>query len=193
MIGNDVVDLADAETRESAIHARFDARVFAPSERRALARAGDRTRLRWSLWAAKEATYKAGRRVDPALGFSPASFVVERGDDGRGIVVSAAGRFAVDVAVDGACLHAVATSGPEALRAAVRAAVRANAAGDASAAVRRFALADAARRLGVDPARSTIETSGRLPWLRVGERRIPLSLSHHGSWIGYATLAPEAA
>jgi phosphopantetheinyl transferase len=187
MIGNDVVDLADAETRESAIHARFDARVFAPAELRGLARAGDRTRLRWSLWAAKEAAYKAAKRIDPALGFSPVSFVVELGEDGRGIVVSAAGRFAVDVAADEACLHAVATTGPAALRAAFRT----NASGDASLAARRFALADAARELGVDPARTTIETSGRLPWLRVGERRLPLSLSHHGSWIGYATLSRE--
>ena len=35
MIGNDVVDLGDADTRPGAQHRRFDERVFAPSERRA--------------------------------------------------------------------------------------------------------------------------------------------------------------
>lgn len=188
MIGNDVVDLADAETRESAIHARFDERAFAPAERRALVRAGDRTRLRWSLWAAKEAAYKAAKRADPALGFSPAAFLVELGEDGTGTVVTSRGRLAVEVGVFGSCIHAVAAAaGP------VRAAARQVGTDDPSRAVRRFALDHVARELAVDPALATIEMQGRLPWLHVGGRRMPLSLSHHGAWIGYATISREAA
>ena len=38
MLGDDVVDLADPETAEHALHPRFDARAFAPRERAALAR-----------------------------------------------------------------------------------------------------------------------------------------------------------
>ena len=44
MLGNDVVDLADPETRRAALHPRFDARAFAPRERAALAAASDRQR-----------------------------------------------------------------------------------------------------------------------------------------------------
>ena len=54
MVGNDVVDLGDAETRGGPSHPRFDARVFAPAELAALAASAAPNRLRWSLWAAKE-------------------------------------------------------------------------------------------------------------------------------------------
>ena len=35
MVGSDIVDLADPETRPGAAHPRFDARVFDEDERRA--------------------------------------------------------------------------------------------------------------------------------------------------------------
>ncbi len=60
MVGNDIVDLGDAETCNGPSHPGFDARVFAPVERRALAASPAPNRLRWSLWAAKEAAYKLG-------------------------------------------------------------------------------------------------------------------------------------
>ena len=41
MVGDDVVDLADPEARADALHPRFDARVFAPAERAALAASAD--------------------------------------------------------------------------------------------------------------------------------------------------------
>ena len=65
MIGNDVVDLGDAEVQPGATHPRFDARVFAREEREALRASGAPNRLRWILWAAKEAAYKAARKLDP--------------------------------------------------------------------------------------------------------------------------------
>ena len=86
MIGNDVVDLRDPETRPGAQHARFDARVFAASERLALERSRDAGRLRWILWAAKESAFKAARRCDPATVFAPSHFVVELGEGLRGRV-----------------------------------------------------------------------------------------------------------
>ena len=58
MIGNDIVDLRDPEVQPGASHPRFDRRVFAPEERSALAASGARERLRWILWAAKEAGRK---------------------------------------------------------------------------------------------------------------------------------------
>ena len=72
MVGNDVVDLADAEAAPGACHSRFDTRVFGERERRQLEMADDPQRMRWILWAAKESAYKAARRCEPRVIFSPA-------------------------------------------------------------------------------------------------------------------------
>ena len=65
MVGNDVVDLADAEVQNSPVHPRFDLRVFSALERQALRRkaalqgraalqgSASPDRLRWVLGAAK--------------------------------------------------------------------------------------------------------------------------------------------
>ena len=73
-VGNDVVDLRDAETRPGATHPRFDLRVFTPAERERLHEALRPVRLRWSLWAAKESAYKAARQLQPDLPFHPREF-----------------------------------------------------------------------------------------------------------------------
>ena len=66
MIGNDIVDLADAGTPSP----RFLARVLAPEERRHEAQI-------WRLWAAKEAAYKLLVRDDASLPFAHRLFVVD--------------------------------------------------------------------------------------------------------------------
>ncbi len=74
MIGNDVVDLADAGEPS----ARFVSRVLAPEERRIVDGSGAaRSRAVWRLWTAKEAAYKALARSDPELPFRHARFVVD--------------------------------------------------------------------------------------------------------------------
>ena len=72
MIGNDVVDLDDPESRSAARHARFDARAFTVAEQTMLRTSADGERLRWVLWAAKESAYKAARRDDARVTFAPA-------------------------------------------------------------------------------------------------------------------------
>ena len=76
-IGNDVVDLADPETRLDGLHPRWDGRAFCAAERRALAASPSRHRLHWALWAAKESAYKARKRLDPHTVFSPREFEIE--------------------------------------------------------------------------------------------------------------------
>ena len=80
MLGNDVVDLADPEVRGGPAHPRFDARVFSPPERRALESESAPNRLRWTLWAAKEAAYKLAVKRDPNAIFAAASLVASRPD-----------------------------------------------------------------------------------------------------------------
>jgi phosphopantetheinyl transferase len=113
MIGNDLVDLGDAETQPGATHPRFDARVFAPAERAALAASAAPDRLRWSLWAAKEAAYKAARKCDARIAFSPARFVVELdGSATRGVVSHPTGEFLLWIEECAAYVHVIAVAFP---------------------------------------------------------------------------------
>src|SRR5437867_200164 len=62
MLGNDLVDLGDADSCAAALHARFDGRVFDPVEREWIAASPHGERVRWLIWAAKESAYKAARK-----------------------------------------------------------------------------------------------------------------------------------
>ena len=77
MLGNDVVDLRDADSRPESFRPRFDARVFSPEERHAISRDRDPLARRWAHWAAKEAAYKLAKQVDPDLVFSPIRLQVD--------------------------------------------------------------------------------------------------------------------
>ena len=52
MLGNDVIDLADPETRSR--HPGFDERVFSPLERDAIGTAGEPHVVRQMLWRSEE-------------------------------------------------------------------------------------------------------------------------------------------
>jgi len=95
LIGNDVVDLHDPESRPGAIHNRFDARVFSLDEREALSDSASAHELRWTLWAAKESAYKVAKKLDPAVRFLPTDFVVRRITEGRALVMHETGAFDV--------------------------------------------------------------------------------------------------
>lgn len=186
MVGNDVVDLADLEVRAGPAHPRFDARVFAPAERRALAAEGTPNRLRWTLWAAKEAAYKLAVKRDPNVIFAASRFVVEFGRASLGEVRHPGGHVAVTLATRGNAVHAVASDavGPE----IVTGLASRIGASDASDAVRRLAVRDVAARLGVLESELRIGRRGRIPTLslRGSDRSLDLSLSHHGRYVAFA-------
>jgi phosphopantetheinyl transferase (holo-ACP synthase) len=194
MLGDDVVDLFDSEALPGALHPRFDGRVFAAAERVALCTSGAPDRLRWILWAAKEAAYKAARRLDPRLVFSPSRFVVTLDADLSGHVEHASRRFALWVDADGKRVHAVAAATGVPL-AAVRAGVvpltGAPQEGGASAAARGLALRAAAALLGEPPEALAVLREHRMPQLvrRGRPAGLVLSLSHHGRFAAFA-LAP---
>ena len=75
MIGNDIVDLEDPDTRPETFRPRFDERVFDAAERRSIARDADPHKRRWAHWAAKEAGYKLGRQADEDFVFTPSRLV----------------------------------------------------------------------------------------------------------------------
>jgi phosphopantetheinyl transferase (holo-ACP synthase) len=193
MLGNDVIDLGDPEARPGALHPRFDARVFTREEQAELAREGSPERLRWRLWAAKEAAYKCVRKLDPAVHFAPARFAVSCDGDGRGSVEHAGRRLRVAWWEEGEAVHALATDGADPERALMHAVATLPAAASggpacASAAVRALALDAVARHLGCAVSELAIVDAGRVP--RVHRRGVPLdldlSLSHHGRLVAFA-------
>lgn len=195
MVGNDVVDLRDPETRLEGLHPRFEERVFSASERRALAASPERHRLHWALWAAKESAYKAWKRLDPATVFAPRELEVELAP----VPVSSAGAAAGVVRHHGRTLdvellfgddhvHAVALSRGNGQR--ILAAVS-TATDEPGAAVRRCAAAAIARALALEPERLRI--TGRPPEVRHLDDPLDvvLSLSHHGRFVAFAASLPQ--
>ena len=73
-VGNDIVDLTDPRVDRAASQERFLDRIFTPPERAWADAADRRTRALWTLWAGKEAGFKA---VSKALGHPPV-FVHDR-------------------------------------------------------------------------------------------------------------------
>ena len=197
MLGNDVVDLGDPESRAETRHPRFDARVFDETERTLIAVSVEDERERWLIWAAKESAYKAARKEDPRTIFAPSRFVVRR--EGRGRLGVAVGDrdFRIDVRADAEYVHAVARRVGDPPRALCTAVALLASAGDdatASVAVRRLAVARLAARLGVPAAYLAIRREGRLPtlWLRGRRTTVDLSLSHHGRFVAFACTIPAA-
>lgn len=86
-VGNDVVDLRDPRCIGKARDERFLARILTTRERSLVAEAVDPDRALWTLWAAKEAAFKA---VSKATGSVPvfvhADFEVEVQDGAGGEV-----------------------------------------------------------------------------------------------------------
>lgn len=192
MLGNDVVDLRDPETSPGALHARFDQRVFDRAERRLLEGSPSPRRLRWTLWAAKESSFKAERRIDAHTVFSPVRFEVRRVSDSGAQVVHGRRCFGVSFAHRDELVHAIAIAEePQAAGTLIAASIR-EAGLAPSLAARSLAIAWLASHLRIDPSRLSIDPRSKIPRVRIdGERgAIALSLSHHGEGIAFAALVP---
>ena len=195
-VGNDVIDLGDPEARPDGCHARFDSRVFALSELEALAASAVPVRLRWILWAAKEATYKVVKKQDRATVFSPRRFVVTLLGGTQARVVFDEQSFAVELDVGERYVHAV-TTVPDLAPRVVVTAVERLAWGSTTcpgSAVRTLAIATLAPRLGIAVAELSVARDGRIPHLqRAGVAlATDLSLSHHGRFVAFACVLPPA-
>lgn len=195
-VGNDVVDLAEPETRLPGLHPRFDERVFGAAERAALEASPERQRLHWALWAAKESGYKALKRREPKTVFSPREFAVELsslpapGAAGLAVgrVTHHGERFALEVHFDEASVHAVARSEGEAGVPLLWRVMTAH--GDLGVAARRLAAAAIGSAMGLDPVQLRI--ADRPPVLLHHGRLLDatVSLSHHGRFVAIACSLP---
>ena len=123
-LGNDVVDLKDPENIGKSRDDRFLGRVFTAGERELIASVPSPDTLLWSLWAAKEAAYKAVSSADPAVCSIPHRYrvVLEAEDATRkivrlaGKVITPRGELVLEVAVSADWVHALAAGAEEALK-----------------------------------------------------------------------------
>jgi hypothetical protein len=193
IVGNDIVDLGDPEAGRESSHPRFDARVFAASELASLAESESKTMMRWILWSAKEAAYKAASRENNEVVFSPVRFVVFLDSELRGFVSHEGRRWPVRVALRGNCVHAL-VAGEDDADSMLWESQRLTAAElrDPSQSVRKFAKTTIAKRLGLSASDLQIESTGKVPQLLLAKDGRPqaLSLSHHGVYAGFACRVP---
>ena len=195
--GNDVVDLKDPANHPSSIHPRFDRRVFDARETRLLDEALDenaRHRLRWTLWAAKEAALKALRQSRPDLPFHPAEMHVNLGPSGTGRVRSGEEALLAQLDVTEERIHAIVADVPLDLEGHDGFVVlrRRDADEDetvGSDTLRRRCAVRLARRLGVREERVDISPPGGArpggaPVARADGRDVDavISFSHDGRW-----------
>lgn len=191
-VGNDLVDLRDPGSQPDAIHPRFDARVFTDSEQRrilACSDDGQRHRIRWTFWAAKESVLKLVRQREPAAPFRPKEFSVRLRTADSAEVSHGSAVYKVDLDVTEERVHAVARgAGRGKPGCDVSRSERYLEARDVSALVRARAARSVGDRLGIEPAE--IEIRGRIPTAMRDGKRLPvdISLSHHGRYLAVATL-----
>jgi len=203
MLGNDVVDLRDADTRPETFRPRFDQRVFDAAERRAIERDSQPHARRWVHWAAKEAAYKLAKQVDGTFIFSPSKLVAEfesarpqAGDrvERRGVLTLAEcigmGIRELELrsfeTLD--YVHVMALPAGADWEAVVWAVEPVEPETDTRAAVRSLARNCVARDLGIAVERVAIGRRGRIPTVEIDGSRsaMAISISHHGSWIACA-------
>ena len=201
-VGNDVVDLKDPENIGKSRDDRFLSRVFTAGERELIASVPSHHTLLWSLWAAKEAAYKAVSRADPAVCSIPHRYrvVIEAEDATRkivrlaGKVITPRGELVLGVFVSADWVHALAAGTEEALNRLCRRVKRlegGKGAVNSSAFVRGALLREIARRLNcaVDDL-SVVKNQDGLGAPRVlfrGELlAAEVSLSHDGRFAAFA-------
>ena len=157
-VGNDVVDLKDPENIGKSRDDRFLCRVFTAEERERIASAPSPDTFLWSLWAAKEAAYKAVSSADPAVCSIPRRYrvLLEPKDATRkivrltGKVITPRGELILEVSVSADWVHALAAGAEEALNRLCRRVKRlegGKGAVNASVFVRGALLREIARRL----------------------------------------------
>lgn len=203
MLGNDVVDLHDPDAKPESFRARFDERVFAPVERRAIERDARPLARRWAHWAAKEAAYKLAKQLDASFVFSPKALVPKFGAASAlpGDQAERAGQLELPEPIGRGIqelelrsletvdfVHVVALPAGADWQAVVSAVEPVADEARSSGAVRSLARRRIARDLGIASERVEIGARGRIPTVEIDGAASPLaiSLSHHGGWVACA-------
>jgi phosphopantetheine--protein transferase-like protein len=208
-VGNDVVDLKEPENQGKSGDDRFLGRVFTAEERELIAGAAAPDTLLWSLWAAKEAAYKAVSGGERSLCSIPRRYSVHldgetaartggaaAGTDGRltGRVITPRGEMALCITVTDDYVHALAAGSDADFAAIIQQVDRMDDggnAGDPSAFVRGQLLREISRRRDCPLADLAVrkEASGSgAPRVFLRDRPLAaeISLSHDGRFTAFA-------
>lgn len=191
MIGNDVVDLGDPETRSEALNPRFDARVFTSGERSQIERSPSGHETRWMLWACKEAAYKLSKRQDHETIFSPFAFEVSIEEPQRAMISFRGQRICACLSRLGDAVHAVAAlTQADLLRVVAEVAAHPS---EQSRVVRDLVRKRVAALHAISPDDVTIiDGPDRVPGIRLRGKlhKEAISLSHHGRYVAFAWVPP---
>lgn len=196
-VGNDVVDLGDARTATAHLRPRFVARVCSQAERARVEVAARPRVLLWSLFAAKEAAFKAVSKRQPDIVFAHGRFEVA--EDLRSVRYLDS-TLSLRVRQLGACVHAVALLGG--VTTVVHTVQQVTTETNLSEAVRALARGRLAAALSCPEAALAIDRPA-LPgsWTGRGPPRLlrdgelvggDISLSHDGRFVAFAAITPAA-
>jgi phosphopantetheinyl transferase (holo-ACP synthase) len=175
VIGNDIVDLHLAE-RESNIHRpRFQDKLFLPHERAMIAGASHPAVILWLLWSCKESVYKIIHRNTRERKFAPqqfAGYIFSCTDTtAAGTVMYQQQTYYFRSHVTGSCIHTCAAGNPALLQ-------------EISIFTRYFtSLEDI-----LTGEEIFYKDEDGIPFIRnrYSGESLPVSLSHHGKYIGIA-------
>ncbi len=206
-MGNDIVDLADAENIGKSTDELFCRRVFNVGELKLIAASIRPDSFLWAIWAAKEAAYKAISRSDPAVCSIPKKYpvIIETESVGpisiclKGILTSLNGKvktprgeLTVHISMDEDMVYALAARTAEALTRIVSRVERVDAAkDDLSDVARKFLLEEIAQRLDCRTDDLSIVKEKRgpgAPFIVFRGNQLPaeISLSHDGRFVAFA-------
>ncbi|MBW8243514.1 4'-phosphopantetheinyl transferase superfamily protein [Muricauda oceani] len=77
MVGNDIVDLAEARYASNWQRPRFLDKLFSESEQTYIQNTANPFRMVWRLWSIKEASYKLYTQLHPVRFYNPKAFECE--------------------------------------------------------------------------------------------------------------------
>jgi len=85
MIGNDIVDIAEAKLKSNWQRPRFLDKLFTLKEQLIIKNSGNSFYMVWRLWSMKEAAYKLYTQLNPSRFYNPKAFECKI-EDTNGIV-----------------------------------------------------------------------------------------------------------
>ncbi|WKZ56996.1 MAG: 4'-phosphopantetheinyl transferase superfamily protein [Bdellovibrionota bacterium] len=179
-LGNDIVDL---KAIEPPLHPGYKERVCT---RREGVVVGKDPAMLWLHWAAKEAAYKALKRIDPRVQFIPRDLEF---DALLNVVRWRDIEFPCRVERDAECI--VVTCAPfHCHLCSWWQECHPESEAQASELVRRLLRDKLITLYGIPSAEIEIESVAGVPWIRLGRSRsrIPVSFSHHGRFVACAVL-----
>lgn len=74
MVGNDIVDLAEAQHASNWKRPRYLDKIFTPNEQQYIQNSNNTFLVVWQFWSMKEAAYKLYTQLNPSRFYNPKSF-----------------------------------------------------------------------------------------------------------------------